>query len=189
MLTTLYQFSLFAGDIYFLTIWKILFTEYSIRDSDKRLALEDIVRVPCSENLDWLFRRIFLLFAGRDPHHLELYKTTTQYLSFLNAETLLPNPNLTSYRNNFIKLRKVVLIGGPDDGVITPWQSSHFAVFDEKEVVVPLRDQDAYKSDLTGLRTLDERGDLVLLTKANVSHTTWHIDKDVFKDCIEPFLT
>jgi palmitoyl-protein thioesterase len=27
------------------------------------------------------------------------------------------------YRQGFQKLKKLVLIGGPDDGVITPWQS------------------------------------------------------------------
>ena len=27
------------------------------------------------------------------------------------------------YKTNFLKLQQLVLIGGPDDGVITPWQS------------------------------------------------------------------
>jgi palmitoyl-protein thioesterase len=28
-----------------------------------------------------------------------------------------------SYKDGITRLRKLVLIGGPDDGVITPWQS------------------------------------------------------------------
>ena len=31
------------------------------------------------------------------------------------------------YKTNFLKLQKLVLIGGPDDGVITPWQSRYDA--------------------------------------------------------------
>ena len=27
------------------------------------------------------------------------------------------------YKKNFLALEQLVLIGGPDDGVITPWQS------------------------------------------------------------------
>lgn len=27
------------------------------------------------------------------------------------------------WKKNFLKIKKLVLIGGPDDGVITPWQS------------------------------------------------------------------
>ena len=32
---------------------------------------------------------------------------------------------LIAYRENFIKLQQLVLIGGPDDGVVTPWQSRY----------------------------------------------------------------
>ena len=27
------------------------------------------------------------------------------------------------YKTNFLKIKRLVLIGGPDDGVITPWES------------------------------------------------------------------
>lgn len=30
-----------------------------------------------------------------------------------------------SYKSGFTKLKKLVLVGGPDDGVITPWQSRY----------------------------------------------------------------
>ena len=131
----------------------------------------------------------FLRFTGRDPHHLNLYRTTSQYLAFLNAETSLPNPNATSFKNNLTKLKKLVLIGGPDDGVITPWQSSHFGNFDENETVVGLFDQDSYQRDDFGLRTLNERGDLVILEKAKVAHIMWHRDPTVVQYLILPYLT
>ena len=30
---------------------------------------------------------------------------------------------VAEYKANFLRLKQMVLIGGPDDGVITPWQS------------------------------------------------------------------
>lgn len=29
------------------------------------------------------------------------------------------------YKKNFLRLSRIVLIGGPDDGVITPWESRY----------------------------------------------------------------
>ncbi len=32
------------------------------------------------------------------------------------------------FKSNFLNLKQLVLIGGPDDGVITPWQSRHVSL-------------------------------------------------------------
>lgn len=48
---------------------------------------------------------------------------------------------LTEYRNNFLRLQKLVLIGGPDDGVITPWQSAHVGAYNTNETVLPFEKQ------------------------------------------------
>ena len=31
--------------------------------------------------------------------------------------------SISEWKKNFLKIKKLVLVGGPDDGVITPWQS------------------------------------------------------------------
>jgi len=36
---------------------------------------------------------------------------------------------------------RLVLIGGPDDGVITPWQSSFFGFYDANETVLEMEEQ------------------------------------------------
>ncbi|XP_078073413.1 lysosomal thioesterase PPT2-A-like isoform X2 [Mustelus asterias] len=56
-----------------------------------------------------------------DPHHHNLYLNTSDYLAILNNER--ENPNATEWKKNFLRIKRLVLIGGPDDGVITPWQS------------------------------------------------------------------
>uniref|UniRef100_A0A6I8QZJ3 palmitoyl-CoA hydrolase n=1 Tax=Xenopus tropicalis TaxID=8364 RepID=A0A6I8QZJ3_XENTR len=56
-----------------------------------------------------------------DPHHHGIYVNVSDFLAPLNSER--PEPNATDWKKNFLRLRKMVLIGGPDDGVITPWES------------------------------------------------------------------
>lgn len=71
---------------------------------------------------------------------MELYRRYSSFLAQLNNESL-PNENKFkhSWKKNFAKLRQLILIGGPDDGVITPWQSAMFACYDSNECVVPMR--------------------------------------------------
>ncbi|XP_045148406.1 lysosomal thioesterase PPT2 isoform X3 [Echinops telfairi] len=57
-----------------------------------------------------------------DPHHDDLYLNASSFLALINGER--NHPNATAWRKNFLRVGHLVLIGGPDDGVITPWQSS-----------------------------------------------------------------
>lgn len=56
-----------------------------------------------------------------DPHHQGLYRNYSRFLPYINNEVLSSQSN--TYKYGITKLRKLILIGGPDDGVITPWQS------------------------------------------------------------------
>ncbi|KAF3692263.1 Lysosomal thioesterase PPT2-B [Channa argus] len=94
-----------------------------------------------------------------------------------------------AWRDNFLRLKKLVLIGGPDDGVITPWQSSLFGFFDCNENVVEMRNQEFYKNDTFGLKTLDTRGKVSVCVQSGVKHVTWHSNYTVFMNCIEKWLT
>lgn len=82
----------------------------------------------------------------------------------------------------------MVLIGGPDDGVITPWQSSQFGFYDKNETVVELRDRDEYKYDLIGLKTLDKQNKLVMHTVAGIPHFEWHKNVSIVDQFILPHL-
>ena len=57
-----------------------------------------------------------------DPHHVDLYTVRNTYLPVLNGISANAS-TATDYRTNFIQLERLVMIGGPQDGVITPWQS------------------------------------------------------------------
>ncbi|KAF6735333.1 Lysosomal thioesterase PPT2-A [Oryzias melastigma] len=122
----------------------------------------------------------------KDPHHRDMYVNSSDYLALLNAEK--PSPNSTEWKENFLKIQKLVLIGGPDDGVITPWQSSQFGFYDDNETVVEMQQQDFFWSDSFGLKTLAAREDLIVCTFSGVQHIYWHSNETVFRGCMEKWL-
>nr|XP_033772086.1 lysosomal thioesterase PPT2 isoform X2 [Geotrypetes seraphini] len=93
------------------------------------------------------------------------------------------------WRKNFLRIQKLVLIGGPDDGVITPWQSSQFGFYDENESVTAMEEQKVYLQDAFGLKTLKARGSVITYTVNGVSHTMWHCNFTVYQNYIVKWLT
>jgi palmitoyl-protein thioesterase len=120
------------------------------------------------------------LFA--DPLHQSEYEKCSDFLYPLNSG------KQPDYKSNFMSVEELVLIGGPDDGVITPWQSSHFGFYDDKLDVQPYQSQGFYISDAFGLKTLDEEGRIHVYNISGVEHTHWHTNKTVFDLYIEPWL-
>uniref|UniRef100_A0A8C6UNT4 palmitoyl-CoA hydrolase n=1 Tax=Neogobius melanostomus TaxID=47308 RepID=A0A8C6UNT4_9GOBI len=49
------------------------------------------------------------------------YLKHSNFLALINGEK--DHKDTDVWRKNFLRIKKLVLIGGPDDGVITPWQS------------------------------------------------------------------
>ncbi|MED6292879.1 Lysosomal thioesterase PPT2-A [Characodon lateralis] len=131
-------------------------------------------------------QRVSICNYWNDPHHRDLYVNSSDYLALINSERT--NPNSTEWKENFLKIQKLVLIGGPDDGVITPWQSSQFGFYDDNETVVEIQRQDLYLKDVFGLKTLAARGDLIFCSFPGVQHVWWHSNETVFHTCIEKWL-
>ncbi|CAL8288737.1 unnamed protein product [Merluccius merluccius] len=134
-----------------------------------------------------LGQRVSICDYWNDPHHRERYIVSSSFLALINAER--PHASAPGWKENFLRIRKLVLIGGPDDDVITPWQSSHFGFYDGQENIIDMRKQDYYKEDGFGLKTLDSRGGVVLCQRSGVKHTAWHSNYSVFTGCIAPWLT
>ncbi|KAG9428986.1 lysosomal thioesterase PPT2 isoform X1 [Apis mellifera carnica] len=121
-----------------------------------------------------------------DPHHQKLYYKYSNFLPYVNNEK--NSTKLSAFKEGLTKLKRMVLVGGPEDGVITPWQSSHFGYYDDNETVINMRDRSIYKDDLIGLKTLDESGRLVLITVPNVPHYEWHKNISIVDDFLLPYL-
>lgn len=82
----------------------------------------------------------------------------------------------------------MVLIGGPDDDVITPWQSSQFGYYDSNETVIDMRERDIYIKDAIGLKTLDEQGKLIFQTVPGIRHFEWHTNVSIVDNYLLPYL-
>ncbi|KAJ8300971.1 hypothetical protein KUTeg_022490 [Tegillarca granosa] len=93
------------------------------------------------------------------------------------------------YKKNFLRLKNLVLVGGPNDGVITPWQSSHFGYYNSNEAITEYKDQTFYKNDFFGLQTLDKEGKVHVHMIPGIKHTHWYSNQTVFECCIKPWLT
>lgn len=121
-----------------------------------------------------------------DPHHQDLFEQFSIFLPYINND--LPSTNSSQFRDTLLKLDQIILIGGPDDGVITPWESSHFGYYNGTDDVIPCKQRKIYLEDRIGLKTLDEDGRLKLVTMAGVKHFDWHLNVDVIRKVILPYL-
>lgn len=82
----------------------------------------------------------------------------------------------------------VWIFSGPDDDVITPWQSAHFGFYDKNLTVVPMKSRTIYQEDAIGLRSLDETGKLKIVTVPHVKHVAWHLNKTLIDEVVVPHL-
>ncbi|KAK7094800.1 lysosomal thioesterase PPT2-A-like [Littorina saxatilis] len=121
-----------------------------------------------------------------DPHHHDKYLKENKFLTFLNNE--VQHPNSSEYKSNFLRLKHLVLVGGPQDEIIGPWQSSHFEFYDNNEVVQPMENQSWYQNDAFGLQTLNKQGRIHTYSVPNVRHTHWAITFSVYDQCVKPWL-
>lgn len=129
----------------------------------------------------------------RDPRdeYQSKYVSTVRYLPVIqnNPKSRKYNPQEAArHKRNFLKLKKLVLIGGPDDGVITPWQSSLFGFYDDQLNISNMKNQSVFLNDWFGLRTLYERGNVSSYAIRGVKHVDWHGNPLVFHKAIEPWL-
>lgn len=140
----------------------------------------------------------------RDPFNYDVYLANNTFLPRLNNET--HNTRANEHRENFLQISKLILIGGPHDGVIEPWQSSIFGFYEiqqdreederyqsaeerlAKTRIVPMEEQMIYKEDTFGLRTLNEQGRLHVHVMEKVIHVFWTKSRRVFDECIVQYL-
>ncbi|CAD7085447.1 unnamed protein product [Hermetia illucens] len=121
-----------------------------------------------------------------DPYKQELYYEYSTFLPYVNNEIM--SANSSNFKEGLLKLKRMILVGGPNDGVITPWQSSHFGYFNGSLDVIPLEERPIFTTDAIGLKTLSDDGRLVLVTVPHVNHFQWHRRKSLIRKYILPHL-
>ena len=126
-----------------------------------------------------------------DPNHARQYLARCSFLPKITGQANV-SANGVRYRANLMRINASVFVGGPDDGVIGPWQSAHWGAVppgssNESDIVL-MRAQPTYVSDAIGLRSLDEAGKVELYVRAGIKHSQWLTDETVFEEAIEPLL-
>ncbi|XP_069962748.1 lysosomal thioesterase PPT2 homolog isoform X2 [Bactrocera oleae] len=115
-----------------------------------------------------------------DPLEQDLYHKFSKFLPLINNE--IQTYNSSQFKNTLLRLNKMILIGGPNDGVITPWESSHFGYFNTTLNVIPLHKRPIYIEDAIGLKSLENNGKLIVVIKPFVHHLTWHTNRRVIQE-------
>jgi len=104
----------------------------------------------------------------RDPDQLETYLAVNKFLTSINNE-ISANLN-TTYADNFASLGNLVLVLFSQDKTVLPKETSWFGSYgpskssSSEKTIIPMRLQTLYTEDRIGLKTLDERGAVVLAT-------------------------
>ncbi|KAI0035863.1 alpha/beta-hydrolase [Vararia minispora EC-137] len=115
---------------------------------------------------EWAQEHLVQAQYYRDPKQLTHYLEMNHFLASINNEVLTLR-NVT-YAKNLAALENLVLILFSRDGTVVPKESSWFGSYAPDsagdETVVAMRQQPLYTEDWIGLRTLDERGAVVLET-------------------------
>jgi len=123
----------------------------------------------------------------RDPKHHNDFLTKNEYLPLINNE--VDHPKAAEYKANFLRINNLVLIGGPTDEIITPWQAAHFGFYDSDIHVQPMENQLIYQQDTFGLKTLNNAGRLFRYVVPGVLHEHWNKNQTVFDLYVKQYLT
>ena len=124
-----------------------------------------------------------------DPYHYRLYLLFCNFFPRLNNEKGTASEKARR-KENFLRLRKMVLVGGPDEDALRPWQSAQFGYYSKRgnraEEVIPMEETRLYTEDLFGLKTLDRRGGVVKCTVEGLDHSQFRDDERVMGECVLP---
>jgi palmitoyl-protein thioesterase len=109
---------------------------------------------------------LFQIDYFRDPMRVSTlaYKKFSQ-LAQWNNEGDAPN---ATYKANFVKVERFILVKAEKDTMVFPSEGEHWGHFADNSLtkVLPMRQTHWYKSDLFGLKTVDEAGKIFFNTTA-----------------------
>lgn len=92
--------------------------------------------------------------------NIEKYYDTSILLPYINNEGPTKDSN---YKDRLTNVKKFGLWKWDQDLTVKPRESEWFGVWDDKANDIPMKEQDMYKEDWIGLKTLDEAGKLHIM--------------------------
>lgn len=98
------------------------------------------------------------------------FKSLREYKHYLQRSNFLRDANNElefnlQYKNRMAQLDKLVLIRFTEDTMVNPSYSAQFGYFKDatETEIVEMRDTEAYKNDILGLKTLDQQSKIQLV--------------------------
>ncbi|KAJ3093623.1 hypothetical protein HDU96_002133, partial [Phlyctochytrium bullatum] len=145
------------------------------------LIMRDLLR--SGGYAEWVQRRSVQAQYFRDPKKLGVYREKSLFLAAANNER---EEKVEGFRERVRALERFVMVRFGEETTVVPAESSWFGYVDENNTVVPMREQQLYKEDWLGLKTLDEAGKIYFL-ETNGSHM--QIRKEFFDEVVRTHLT
>jgi len=115
----------------------------------------------------------------QDPFYQDEYEKYNKFLPKYNGLTASAD-DLATYKANFMRLHTATFYTGTFndteyDGGIEPFQSGNFGYYktNSNTTFLTMKDRDAYMNDRFGLKSLDDAGNLTVISVPNVPHNTW----------------
>ncbi|KZV69353.1 alpha/beta-hydrolase [Peniophora sp. CONT] len=114
----------------------------------------------------WAQEHIVQAQYYRDPEQMDLYLSSNKFLTSINNE--IEDEHNATYASNFASLDNLVLVIFAKDKTVIPKESAWFGSYAPQSegdlTLVPMRLQPLYTDDWIGLRSLDERGAVQLVS-------------------------
>lgn len=123
----------------------------------------------------------------------QYYKTWQNLDRYYKANIFLPDLNQEGpfitlkkeYRERLLSLERLVLVRFINDTIIKPRDSAWFSFFDESGQIKDIHDQDWYKNDTLGIKSLDASDRIEFLS---LPGTHMQIPLEQFKQITDKFL-
>ncbi|KAF9437850.1 hypothetical protein BGZ76_010866 [Entomortierella beljakovae] len=109
----------------------------------------------------------------KDPKNLDTYLEKCIFLPDINNELSVKN---RKYAENLSSINKFAMFMFTEDITVKPKETSWFGFQDEEGNVIDLEDQDQYKENWLGLKTMDKAGKLVFET-IEAEHMTFSLEE------------
>jgi len=158
-------------------------------DSIEKLTLEEIYHLAYTSPM-----QLSLSVANMwsDPYHVDDYLSKNTFLPKYNG--LIDHDKKDEFKENFLSLNKAIFVVGSQadgvtyDGGIGPWQAAVFSYYNTTGEFVEMKDQSVYIDDTFGLKTMNERGDLIFNVVDGVTHNQWFNTKEIYEKYVFPYL-
>jgi palmitoyl-protein thioesterase len=154
---------------------------------------------------DWAQATLSPANLWHDPHHQLLFVEKDLFMRTLQGADVRDIVGIARRKRNFLKLNKASFLVGNVSSIvkrhngeeiwttfdkgIDPWFSGIFSFYNDEKQIISMFDQEIFKKDTFGLKTLFETNRLVTLAVSGVWHDDWIYNEHIIGKYVIPQLS